>query len=55
MGNVYDILREIAAQTDGMIMEEVEPGVFQPVIFPCGSPHWGGEYCGACLAEMGSL
>ncbi len=55
MGNVYDILREIAALTDGIECEEIEPGVFAPIIYPCGSPHVGGEYCPACLKELGSL
>lgn len=42
---------------EGVICEEVEPGVFQPKIFPCGSPHTyeDDEYCSACLKECGSL
>jgi hypothetical protein len=55
MGNQYDALRLVAEAVEGMIMEEVEPGVFQPMIFACGSPHYSGEYCQQCLAECGSL
>lgn len=55
MGNLYDAIRLVAEATEGMIMEETEPDVFEPVIFPCGHPHYHGEYCQQCLAECGSL